>query len=1019
MSALAATCNVNNKSLIASLTHPAACLWLLLLAPTAVGQGHAPDVAASKMTVPEDLQVQLFASEPEVRQPILVKVDDRGRLWTIQYLQYPNPAGLKRVKVDRWSRTVYDRVPEPPPRGPRGADRITILEDTDGDGKADRAKDFVDGLNLATGLEFGHGGVYVLQVPYLLYYADADRNDVPDGDPKVLLTGFGMEDAQSLANHLTWGPDGWLYGLNGSTTTCKIRGIEFQQGVWRYHPLTDRFELFCEGGGNLFGLTFDERGNLFYSSNGGLFYHALQGAYFEKNFGKHGSLHNLYAYGHLSHVENAGTPGSPTTGGTIYLGDSFPPQYHGKFLCGDFLGHTCSWWNVETKGTTFAATRAGTLLGSNDTWFGATDLCFGPDGAVYVADFHDQRTAHPDPDANWDRSNGRIYRIAAAKTPVVKKIDLDRLSSSELVELLKHPNRWYANRARVILAHRRDPNIVPQLDALAFQREDSLLSLQALWALHATAGLSDEVAFKLLAHPDGHVRSWTIRLLGDGGEVSQPMSEALLELAKSDKNAIVRQQLAASARRMPAESGLPIVCALLDRDLDDADPRTAWSLWWAIEAKAVSDRSLLLERFARAEAWSNSSWRGNARRLVRRYAAEGTTEGYAACLSLLNTAPEDQLAGAHAALALGLSERARGVNGFGTGGLFEQVAAVEKTETIAKRFAPLTPELQSYVVERWQAQRAEPLWLELALLAGSDAAKEFLLEQLSSAKVDEAQRIKLLKLVGEFGERKHSDSLFMLLKPSQPVAIRAAVIDVVARLAPDELPERLLQTYADFPPELKEKARAALLSHPKGALELLGEIDASRIPAAEIPLEQLRLVALHDNEKLNDLVRKHWGNVQPGTAEEKLATMRRLMNDLRAASGDASRGKVLFGKHCATCHKLFGEGTEIGPDLTQANRGDRAALLANIVDPAAVVRRQYINYVVVTSTGQILTGLISDQDAASVTVLDAKNQRTAVPRDHIEEINPAPTSLMPERLLEELSPQELRDLFTYLERPTK
>ena len=237
------------------------CLVLLFVANLAVGaawaQGHSLKSAAGKMTLARGLQVRLFAGEPMVRQPILVKCDDRGRLWTIQYLQYPNPAGLKRVKVDRWSRTVYDRVPEPPPKGPRGADRITILEDTDGDGRADRARDFVDGLNLATGLAFGHGGVFVLQVPYLLFYPDGNRDDVPDGPPRVLLKGFGMEDAQSLANHLTWGPDGWLYGVNGSTTTCRIRGIEFQQGCWRYHPPTDRFELFCEGGGNLFGL----RGN--------------------------------------------------------------------------------------------------------------------------------------------------------------------------------------------------------------------------------------------------------------------------------------------------------------------------------------------------------------------------------------------------------------------------------------------------------------------------------------------------------------------------------------------------------------------------------------------------------------------------------------------------------------------------------------------------------------------------------------------------------------------------------------
>ena len=196
----------------------------------------------------DGLEVRLFAAEPDVRQPIFVKCDDRGRVWTIQYLQYPNPAGLKRVKVDRWSRTVYDRIPEPPPKGPKGADRITICEDTDGDGKADRFKDFVTGLNLCTGLEFGHGGVFVLQAPYLLFYPDRNRDDVPDSDPEVLLTGFGMEDAQSLANHLTWGPDGWLYGLNGSTTTCNIRGIEFQQGVWRYHPVTKAVRALLRGG---------------------------------------------------------------------------------------------------------------------------------------------------------------------------------------------------------------------------------------------------------------------------------------------------------------------------------------------------------------------------------------------------------------------------------------------------------------------------------------------------------------------------------------------------------------------------------------------------------------------------------------------------------------------------------------------------------------------------------------------------------------------------------------------------
>jgi putative heme-binding domain-containing protein len=505
-------------------------------------------------------------------------------------------------------------------------------------------------------------------------------------------------------------------------------------------------------------------------------------------------------------------------------------------------------------------------------------------------------------------------------------------------------------------------------------------------------------------------------LIGNRKQASPAIVNAFLTLAKSDDSAIVRQQLAASARRLPAEDGLPIVSALLDRDLDDADPRTMWSLWWAIEAKSISDRKLVLEQFTRTDGWQNGSWRGNARRLVRRYAAEGIAVGYDACLQLLKAAPEGQLSAAHAALAQGLTERARGLGGFGTGGLFEQLAAVEKATTKAKGFEPVTPELRSYIVDRWQVQRTDPLWLELALLSGSDVALRFLGEQVASAKVDESQRIKLLKLISEFGQRSQVESVVPLLHADQPVAVRLAAIDALTRLAPAELPKRLLKIYGDLTPELRSKAREALLSHPQAAGALLEAVDAGRIAAADVPLEQLRLVAVHNDARLDELVRKHWGNIQPGTSEEKLATMRRLMNDLRAASGDAVRGKALFGKHCGTCHKLFGEGTEVGPDLTPANRGDRAALLANIVDPAAVVRRQYVNYAITTTAGRVLTGLIADQNAASITILDAKNQRMVLPRDQIEELEPADTSLMPERLLEQLSPQELRDLFGYLER---
>jgi putative membrane-bound dehydrogenase-like protein len=489
----------------------AAALGLALLAPCdpAWAQGYAPDEAVRKMTVADGFAARLVAAEPMVRQPVAIEFDERGRLWVIQYLQYPNPAGLKRVAVDRYSRTVYDRVPEPPPRGPKGADRVTILSDFDNDGRARKAKDFLGGLNLATGIAFGHGGVYVLQAPYLLFYPDRDRDDVPDGDPDVLVKGFGMEDAHSVANSLTWGPDGWLYGCQGSTVTANIDGIEFQQGVWRYHPITRRFELFCEGGGNSWGLDFDRHGNLLYSTNVGGFtmLHGVQGGYYWKQFGKHGALHNPFAYGYIDHVPHRNFQGGHVTvGGIVYQGDSFPPRFRGKYVAADLLGHAVYWHDLTPDGSSFRSTHGGELLLANDTWFAPCDVTLGPDGSVYVADWFDKRTAHPDPDADWDKSNGRVYKIEANGTKPAAPFDLAKLPSDKLVSLLAHPNDWFRRKAREVLADRRDPEVIFPLRTLVTEARDEDLQLQALWALYVSGGFNDAFALRLLDHRNPDVR---------------------------------------------------------------------------------------------------------------------------------------------------------------------------------------------------------------------------------------------------------------------------------------------------------------------------------------------------------------------------------------------------------------------------------------------------------------------------------------------------------------------------------
>ncbi|MEI8020158.1 MAG: PVC-type heme-binding CxxCH protein, partial [Schlesneria sp.] len=602
--------------------------WAVTTTSVVFSQGFTPDEAVKRMTVADGFEVQVVASEPLVRQPVCIEFDDRGRLWVIQYLQYPNPAELKRVQVDRYSRTKYDRIPDPPPFGPKGADKITILSDSDSDGRMDQSHDFAQGLNLATGLAFGHGGVFVLNVPYLLFYPDRNRDDVPDGDPEVLLTGFGMDDAHSVANSLTWGPDGWLYGCQGSTVTASIRGIEFQQGIWRYHPVSHEFELFCEGGGNSWGLDFNRTGELFYSTNygGHVLLHGVQGSYLVKSFAKHGALHNPHAYGFFDHAPHHNFQGGHVTvGGIVYQGDSFPASFRDAYIAGDLLGHGVYWHQITRRESTVKTAHGGQFIAANDTWFAPTDVTMGPEGAVYVSDWNDARTAHPDPDADWDRSNGRIYRIAAKGTQPASAIDFTKLTTDELLKLHRHRSQWYVRRARMELARRHDAKTA-LLDLL--KDTDEIIALEGLWSLAAIGEFDEMLGDTLLSSAHPAIRSWTVRLLGDTRRVSPEMAHRLDKFAEREPVVDVRRQLASTAARLPAQQAMPIINANINRDIDRDDPYIPLLWWCAVERHSVTGRDAVMRRFIRPSLWKSRLGRETLlTRLIRRYAAEGSVAG--------------------------------------------------------------------------------------------------------------------------------------------------------------------------------------------------------------------------------------------------------------------------------------------------------------------------------------------------------------------------------------------------------
>ncbi|HEX7902169.1 MAG TPA: PVC-type heme-binding CxxCH protein [Planctomycetota bacterium] len=906
--------------------------------------------AIARMKPYDGFEVTVAASEPEIRQPVTITFDDRGRLWVLQYLQYPSPAGLQAVKVDRYLRTVYDKLPEPPPKGPRGADRVTILEDVDGDGRFEKAKDFVDGLNLASGMCLGRGGIYVAQPPYLLFYPDKNRDDVPDGDPEVLLTGFGMEDAHAFANSLQWGPDGWLYGAHGSTVTAKIRGIEFQQGIWRYHPVTKAFELFAEGGGNTWGVDFDRHGNLLAGTNFGNFamLHQVQGAYYLKGFTKHGPLHNPHTYGYFDHVPQKDFKGGHVTcGGTSYQGGAFPAEFDDLYLACNPLSNDLYGYRVERNGSTFKSTQVLTLVQGNDPWFRPIDTLIGPDGALYVADWYDKRLNHVDPRENWDRRNGRVYRVAPKGLKPAPSFDLSKHNPAQLSGLLSHRNVWFRREARRLLVERGTkelPSDVPPLERV--------------WILPA-----DEAN---LNHPDEAVRAWTVRLLGD--VVDKPdRLVCLQELARTEPSPLVRAQLACTAKRLPAGPGLAIVRELLKRG-DQDDPFIPLLTWWAIEDKVEKNPDEVL-------ALADGIAPFFAERIARRFMA---VDDHVACAQLLKAR----------------SDKDPILRGFDL--------------ALQGRRLPQVPQTFGIPFMVLMKRRAgDPLMLRTAYRMGDAGAEAELLRIAADPAAKPEDRVAFIEILGQTSGPALQPALLEIIASKQPDKVRLAA---VAACEPAPLVEKL----PTLDGALRARALNVVLSRPASALALLKAVDASRVPKELIKADQLQGAAGYEVEELTALIRKHYGAVGRATEGAKQARIHNSRNALGRLAPDVARGKALFTKLCANCHTLFGEGGKVAPDLTGADRKNIDFMLTNVIDPSALIRPEFQAFKIRTSDGQILTGLAVEQTASAVTLVDAQVNKIQIPRDRIDAMLPSELSLMPEGLLDPLDDQETADLFGYL-----
>lgn len=558
--------------------------------------GLSAEDAAKNMDVPAGFSVTLAASEPDVVRPIGFAMDERGRLWVVEGHTYPIRA----------------------PEG-EGKDRILIFEDTNGDGRLDHRTVFMDGLNLVSGIEVGFGGVWIGAAPYLMFIPIDEDGGGPAGEPQILLDGWGYQDTHETLNSFQWGPDGWLYGVQGVFTHSHVGkpGAEEDErerinaGVWRYHPVSREFEVYVHGTSNPWGIDFNDVGHPFITVCViPHLYHVIRGARYQRQAGEH---FNSYTYDDIKtiadHVHWVGDRGPHAgnfrsgraggghahAGAMFYLGNEHWGQDRNSIFMNNLHGVRVNTDQVTREGSGYTASHGEDFLLTNDSWSQWLNYRYGPDGSVFAIDWYDKNQCHhPDPEVH-DRTLGRIFKISHDNDEWAQ-VDLARLPGEELVELQLHTNDWYVRQARRILQERGpDPEVHAALRQIMRDHPEISRKLRALWALHVTEGLSDEDLLDLLAHESEYMRGWSVKLLTESGSPPDHVIDQFREMARNEPSSLVRLHIASALQQIKPEARWGVLEELYGRSEDAGDHNIPLMVWYAAEPVVELDMSRAME----------------------------------------------------------------------------------------------------------------------------------------------------------------------------------------------------------------------------------------------------------------------------------------------------------------------------------------------------------------------------------------------------------------------------------------
>jgi len=972
----------------------------------------SPADAYAKMRATPDLAVDLLLSEPQIAQPTHFSFDTRGRLWVTQYRQYPYPAGVNMISRDKYYRSHYDRVPPAPPNHDRGADIVSIHESTKRDGVYDKHTVFQDGLNMANSAVRAHGGVWVMNPPYLLFYPDANGDDVPDGPPVVHLSGFGLEDTHSVGNGIILGPDGWLYGVHGSTSSSRVVRPGFDSAdaapvhfegcmVWRYHPKTREYDIFSEGSGNPFGLEFDGDGRMYSGHNGGTTrgWHYVQGGIYLKQGvdpGKFGPPRTPYSFGQLPILGTLTKVPRFAHFGTFIEGTALAAKYQGHLFSLDPLHNTVTDSERIPKGATYVTTDKGIAMWSEDVGFRPLYSANAPDGSLFVSDMYEYYIAHGQHYQNQiDPTTGRLYRLRDQDAKLETDTNLEAKTTAQLVALLGHPNKFHRTASLQLLAERRDPAAISPLDAL-LAADKGRGALGALWALSQVDALTDAKAVAALTHAYAPVRFWAMRFLGDkygvnrglgvpgvGSKGALDLPASVLARARVETDAEVRSQFASSARRLPTSQMLALVTALASRDEDAEDAYIPLLLWFALESHVTIDREAVVGFVKNPAVWDRPLVQQHLLpRLMRRFATEGRRADLLVCAQLLRLAPTP----AHTIhLMKGFEEAYRG-----------------------RELAGLPDEL----LQAMAASGKAPLILRVR--QGDAAAIKESLALIVNKKADATERLNQVRVFGEVRQPEAQATLLAIAGSAEATPLRKAALISLMSYGQPEVGAKAVSIVEQGAGEVRLTALALLASRAEWSQQLLEAVRSGRIAANTVPRDMVERMRQHEPKQVQGLLTELYPEKPAAGVTDFIAKIADVEAKLKAGTGNPYAGEPLFQEKCAACHKLFFKGGRIGPELTAYQRDNLGTMLISIVHPNAEIREGFQYFSVTTNDGRSLSGFLVERDAQILVLRGLEGEDITVRQADVRLLTPMGRSLMPEGLLDGMTDQQLRDLFAYL-----